>query len=387
MRYLFLLFIFFLTSVFRLAAQDTGQCGIRISLLTASPGEELYTTFGHSALRVTDSVSNTDIVYNYGTFNFDEPGFYTKFIRGKLLYYLSREYFESFKQSYQQENRSLTEQVLNFNCDEKQEVLRLLDQNLAPQNLHYKYDFLFDNCTTRLRDLVEKAGEGRVHFTPVLNSEKTFRNLIHQYLDNNDKKWSKLGIDILLGSRTDAIMQPREVMFLPDYLMYSFDKATIGDRPLVNDKTSLYAISLPETKSSNLTHPFFLFLCFFIVMGILSLSKNRRIVLFLRSFDAMLFFITGLLGLLLVFMWLGTDHVMCSNNYNLLWAWPLHAIAAFFMQNEKNWVKTYFLVYSICTLILVGFWFALPQQMNMALLPMAGVLIMRSLVFVFRKNI
>ncbi|MEO6136747.1 MAG: DUF4105 domain-containing protein [Ginsengibacter sp.] len=362
------------------------ECHLRISLLTVSPGDDLYSTFGHSALRVTDSANNTDIVYGFGTFNFDEPGFYIKFTRGKLMYYLSRDYFESFKESYQVENRTITEQVLNLTCAEKQNVINLLNENLLPQNLYYKYDFLFDNCTTRLRDLVEKASKGEVHYGEVLKSKKTFRNLIYEYLDYNDKQWSKLGIDILLGAKTDAIMKPREVMFLPDYLMKTFDQSKIDSHALVSETQSLYKIKYVPVEKENLTHPFFIFLSFFVLIAILSFSKNVVIQKIMYSFDGFLFFVIGLLGLLLVFMWFGTDHIMCKNNYNLLWAWPTHAVAAFYIHSKKSFAKKYFLVSAIFSLIVIGLWFALPQQMNVSLIPIIGILILRSFVYISKKK-
>lgn len=133
-----------------LNAQDSSR--LRISLLTCTPGEELYSTFGHSALRVTDSNAVTDLVYNYGTFNFDDEGFYLKFARGKLLYYVSVELFRDFAANYQYENRGITEQVLNLSGEEKIRMRHFLEENLQPQNRYYKYDFFFDNCTTRLRE-------------------------------------------------------------------------------------------------------------------------------------------------------------------------------------------------------------------------------------------
>ncbi len=145
--------IFFPLKIF--AQNDS--CHLRISILTCSPGEELYSTFGHSAIRITDSVSHHDIVYNYGTFNFDEPGFYTKFIRGKLSFYLSTDDFESFMNEYLEEKRDITEQVLNLTCAEKYNIVMLLQANMMAANRTYKYDFTFDNCTTRLRDLIEKC--------------------------------------------------------------------------------------------------------------------------------------------------------------------------------------------------------------------------------------
>lgn len=362
------------------------SCGLRISLLTATPGAELYSTFGHSALRVTDSFTNSDIVYNYGTFNFDEPGFYTKFIRGKLLYYLSTEYFESFKYSYQLEERGLTEQVLDLSCDEKIRIARLLRENLLPGNQFYKYDFLFDNCTTRLRDLVEKSADSRVHFGNVLANPQSFRDLIHKYLDKNYKPWSKLGIDILLGARTDAIMSAKEVMFLPDYLMFSFDSSVIDRHPLVATKENLYAVTGIETSNSTFTTPLFIFSCFFLLYLLLSFSKNASVRSILARLDALLFFVTGLLGILLVFMWFGTDHIMTKENYNLLWAIPLHTVFAFFLQSRKNWVRIYFYCTIFLYNILLLSWCFLPQQLNPALLPLIGVLLFRSYLYISKKK-
>ena len=379
-------FLYFLFLLPFTAGAQADSCRLRISLLTATPGEELYSTFGHSALRVTDSINHYDIVYNYGTFNFDEPGFYTKFIRGKLLYFLSRDTYESFIYDYFVEERGITEQVLELSCSEKKRIIDLLQDNMMPANRFYKYDFLFDNCTTRLRDLIENTSEGEVHFGKVLSSPKTFRNLIHNYLDLNDKQWSKLGIDILLGAKTDAVMTPREVMFLPDYLLMKFDSATINNHELVAEKKPVYEMVLPDNTKNNLNHPAFIFTCLFALTAFFSFFKNPAIQTILASLDGLLFFITGLLGFLLVFMWFGTDHIMTKNNYNLLWAWPTNAIAAVYINSGKRWVKVYYLVYAIFGILLIGSWFFLPQLMNPALLPIIGILIFRSFVYITKKH-
>ncbi len=385
------LFKYILLSFLLIPSFSNGQdslCHAQISLLTISPGEELYSTFGHSALRVYDSVSNSDIVYNYGTFNFDEPGFYTKFIRGKLMYYLSRDNFENFIAANQQENRTTTEQVLNLDCKEKNRLLSSLYTNMEEANRSYKYDFLFDNCTTRLRDLIEKAGaDSAVRFGNVLNKPRSFRNLIHEYLNNNDKQWSKLGIDILLGSKTDALMTPYQVMFLPDYLMNVLDRSAINQRPLVSSHTSLYRIKYVDNSPSNLTHPFFIFSCFFVLICLLSFSKNNFVKNFMANFDRFFFFMAGLLGILILFMWFGTDHIMCRNNYNLLWAWPMNAVAAFYLHSQKKWPRIYFLILAILLLLLLGFWFLLPQLLNISLIPIVLIMIVRAFHFYFKKDI
>jgi hypothetical protein len=380
---------FFIALLFLLPLKIFAQndsCHLRISLLTVSPGEELYSTFGHSALRVADSVSHNDIVYNYGTFNFDEPGFYMKFIRGKLTFYLSTDDYDSFINENQQEQRATTEQVLNLTCTEKYNMILLLQANMMGDNRKYKYDFTFDNCTTRLRDLIEKSADADVHFGNILKTKKNFRDLIYEYLDKNDKQWSKLGIDILLGRPTDAIMQPREVMFLPDYLMNTLDNTTIDSRKIVSEKHELYKANLKPVTINYFTHPLFIFSCLFILIVLLSFSKSTFIKRMLIGFDGFLFFIIGLLGILLLFMWFGTDHRMCKDNFNLLWAWPTNVIAAFYIHSKNKPGTKYFMIYAVFNLVLFACWFFLPQHLNPALMPVIAILIFRSILYISREN-
>lgn len=380
-RIIFLSFFIFNFSFLIFSQPDS--CHLRISLLTCTPGEDLYSTFGHSALRIKDSVANNDIVYNYGTFNFEEPGFYTKFIRGKLLYYLSTEDFNSFVNFYKQDNRGITEQVLNLNCREKKRITYLLQTNLLPQNRGYKYDFLFDNCTTRLRDILEKAADSTVHFAKVVKDKKTFRELIYEYLDSNDQQWSKLGIDALLGAKTDAVMDKRQVMFLPDYLLKCFDSSYNGNKPIVQSKQNLYDLNIQKKERNFLSDPIFIFSCLLVIIVALSFLKNISVQRFLLSFDGFLFCIVGLSGILMVFMWFATDHLMTKNNYNILWAWPTHAIIAFYMHSTRSWVKKYFqLVILINSLLIIG-WLYVPQHLNSAFIPIVLLLIFRSTVHAF----
>jgi hypothetical protein len=382
LKFLIALLFFLPLKVF--AQNDS--CGLRISVLTCTPGDELYSTFGHSAIRVVNNVSHTDVVYNYGTFNFDEPGFYTKFIRGKLSFYLSTDDFDSFMQEYREENRGVVEQVLNLTCSEKQNILMLMNLNLMPGNRFYKYDWTFDNCTTRLRDLVEKAADTSIHFGEILHTKKTFRDLIYVYLDKNDKQWSKLGIDVLLGSPTDAVIKGSQVMFLPDYLMETFDSATIDSRHLVLEKHDLVLQRQTPLNNEWYAHPLFLFTCFFLLIVLLSFSKNKFVKKLLVAFDSFLFFITGILGFLLLFMWFGTDHLMCKDNFNLLWAWPTNAMAAFYMHSAKRPGTRYFMIYATFNLVLFACWFFLPQHLNPALIPIVAILIFRSILYTSEKK-
>jgi hypothetical protein len=357
-------------------AQDS--CNLRISLLTCAPGEELYSTFGHTAVRVQDVAKGTDYVFNYGTFEFG-PDFYTKFIRGKLLYFLSVEDFNDFFFEYKLQSRSIQEQVLQLSCDENQKLYVALQSNAQEQNRYYRYDFLFDNCTTRAGDIVAKNTNSPVVFKDILpKNTPSFRNLIHEYLNAGHEYWSKLGIDILLGAKLDRKVSNREAMFLPDYLLKGFDSATVNNHPLVTPPQTILPMPSPLKDKSFLT-PAVVFSLLLVIILAISFIKSNWAIATISIFDFLFFFILGLAGILLLFMWLGTDHKVCQNNYNLFWALPTNVVMAFFVHSKRIWVKKYFRIILWLTVVLVLTWFFLPQQMNNALIPIVVLIIYRGL--------
>ena len=372
------LFYFFLLFTFHFSSAQTNSCNIRISLLTCTPGTELYSTFGHSALRVTDSSDSTDIIFNYGTFDFNDPDFYKKFTLGKLLYILSIEEFPDFVQQYQYEGRGITEQELNLNCEEKAKLLYALFENAKEENKYYKYDFVYDNCTTRLRDMVERLSRDSLITKKIRPGNKTtFRNLIHEYLDRNKQYWSKLGIDILLGQPIDKKITNAEAMFLPDYLLKAFDSTSAGGKKFVLDKKTILE-QTAQTAKSNFFTPLFIFSLLFVIIAMLSFINNPAAKTILRFFDVCFFILCGVIGLLILFMWLGTEHQACRNNFNLVWALPTHLPAAILLFKKSNWLKKYFRFAFWINILLLLVWFFLPQQMNITLLPVTGIIAVRS---------
>lgn len=373
-------FLFFFSSA---TSQDS--CALRISLLTCSPGEELYSTFGHTAIRVTDASIGVDEVYNYGTFDGFDPNFYVKFVRGKLLYALSVENFREFVFAYQEESRSIVEQELSLNCSQKQQLYAALRTNALPQNRFYRYDFLFDNCTTRAGDIIEKACGNPVQHKLLFPKESpSFRDLIYVYLNKEHQDWGKFGIDLLLGAKLDRQATNKEAMFLPDNLMKALDSATVNSLPLVKEKKPL--LTMPDVASeSYLITPAVLFSLLLVIIGALSATNKGWAGKVVRAFDFVLFFVLGLVGVLLLFMWFGTDHQLCANNYNLWWALPTHLVAAFFLHKKARWVTQYFRVVFFLTLLLLLLWAFLPQHLNTALLPLVFLIALRS-GMISRKN-
>lgn len=368
---------FFLLSSISISAQDSSH--IRISLLTCTPGDELYSIFGHSAIRVVDSSSVQDNVFNYGTFNFDDKNFYLKFARGKLLYFISTEPFADFQYMYRVTGREMTEQVLNLSAEEKIDLYHKLLNNLKEENKYYQYDFFFDNCTTRLRDLIVEGKHPKPEFPAVQPLNTSFRNAIHVYLDSGKQYWSKLGIDILLGARTDRKMTAAEQEFLPDNLMFAVESQ---GQTLVQSTKKLYKLDLDPIKEPWFT-PMSFSIGLLLIFVLLSRSKNRRVKSLMNGLDGLLFFLVGLLGWILLFMWFYTDHSMTKDNYNLIWTWPTHIFFSFFIGTRKKIVRSYWLITMTGLSIVMLAWFFLPQSMNPALIPIVLLTIYRSAIRFF----
>ena len=345
------------------AKAQIDSCTLRISLLTCSPGEELYSTFGHTAVRVTDRSTGMDLVYNYGTFEFS-PDFYAKFIQGKLRYYLSVEPFQDFLYAYQWESRSVVEQVLQLDCENRMALYNALRNNAQEENKYYLYDFLFDNCTTRPKALMQQTINDSIHWKNILPAETpTFRNLIHTYLDTGGQYWSKLGIDLLLGAKLDRKVTNHQAMFLPDYLLKGLDSATLNGQPFVTPPQPVLQMPSPLNKGS-LFRPGVVFGILLLIIIALYVIKKEWAKKTLRAIDFTLFLLAGIVGLVLIYMWTGTDHVVTQNNYNLLWALPTHLVAAFMLGKNKKGLRLYFKAALLLHLLLLLLWAFLPQQLN-----------------------
>lgn len=367
-----------LLCAFSLSAQQNLQLSdsSSISLLTVAPGEFLYSTFGHSALRVRDPQNRVDRVYNYGTFEFDQPNFLLKFCRGKLLYFLDIDPYRNFEYGNLYERRQMHEQVLNLDTAHRQRLFNLLQENARQENKYYKYDFFYDNCATRIRDIVNETYYYQISFdSSKLVRGTTMRQLLHQYL--TDKPWTQFGIDLLVGTPADHVAHTADFMFLPDYMHDLFGRARLDDSTmLVRSERSIPDRPLPpgpEYRPGFFDSPL-LVMCTVALLGLLSMANPRTE----HIFDTLFWLILGLAGLLMLVMWVGTDHSTTKNNCNLLWALPTHLF--FFWRRTRNeWVENYFMGIGILTALALIFWFFLPQQMPLAAMPIAGLVVVKAL--------
>lgn len=360
------------------AAPDSSR--LQVSLITCAPGAELYSVFGHTALRIVDSAANTDIIYNYGTFNFDDPDFYSKFVRGKLMYFLSQQSFPDFLYEYAYFKRGVTEQVLQLSQTEKKKIQSSLFENVREENRYYKYDFLYDNCATRLRDIIFRANKDNA-FEPTAFAENraTFRDYLHNYLSRAEMQWTTLGIDLLLGIGADKTMTIPESMFLPDYLSQGVSQSVQGTAKLVERDQ----VHLPNAQELPIKLPFwqtplffFSFLAFLVILP--SFFRSNGLVSFQAIMDRIIFVLSGLLGLVLLFMWFGTDHQSFANNINLVWAMPINLLVAFGLNRPRKWLKKYLRYYSLLLLLLMIPVLLQPGIINVGLCPLILVLSFRS---------
>lgn len=309
LKYTSLLLLFSILSMFQLTAQQTQLSpNAEISILTIGPGDNLNDAFGHNGFRIKDRSVGMDIVFGYGEYDFETPNFYLKFAQGKLNYKISLDYFSDFYHQYAKVyNRTIEEQVLNLSQTEKQNLYDFLLNNYQPENRKYLYDFFYDNCATKIRDVAENAIEGTIEFKPADNFKpKTFRNLIYDHTGRNT--WGSFGIDVALGAVIDKEASPREHMYLPTYIHDFFENATLnGNKKLVKKSKVLYQRVEPLTKSNFLWSPLMIF-------GILSLfilyityrdfKNNSRS----KWLDVCLFAITGTIGIVVLLLWFATDH-------------------------------------------------------------------------------
>ena len=382
-----------------LMAQQFNHSDVRISLLTAAPGEPIYAVFGHSAIRVKIVSIDYDAVYNYGTFSYNEPNFTYNFARGKMNYYLSKTSYERFINEYMSENREIREQVFELDSLQTMFMLQFLEKNYNKYP-YYHYNFFLDNCATRIRDLMLFVFDNENHDYlydndfflnnySILNKtikqkfkimsfaesqdSPTYRNLIHSYLKKHP--WGKFGIDIGLGLPTDQKTGIFEQMFLPDYIFDAYSNLKYNDRPIVKETTKIFIPARPAQQQPGFISPAIV-CCFILALAILFTFVRKGAF----AFDFTLFFVAGLTGLLVVFLWFFTEHVFTANNLNIIWALPTHVVMAFFLFSKKRSesVRKYFLATAIISMLLIVAWLMLPQPLNPALIPVVLAIALRS---------
>ncbi|HLP20353.1 MAG TPA: DUF4105 domain-containing protein [Chitinophagales bacterium] len=356
----------FLFPLFSLANGIVLSDSARVSLLTVAPGSELYSAFGHTGIRVTDYKNKFDVVFNYGTFDFAQPGFYTNFVKGKMRYMIAYERFDDFLNSYYYEKRSVTEQQLRLSAAEMQSVFAFLYNNAKPENREYYYDFFWDNCSTRPRDVFEKTLGNRLKYhtdSGGFEVNKTMHDMLRVYV--HDRPWVDFGFDLILGLPCEVIATPRHQTFLPEYLLKYADCATVDGQPFVTKKEVL--VQFPRATGDAGFTP--MQLCQLLALiGLMLAFAERLKHTHYYGYDFSVFFIAGLLGTIFLLLGIFTSHYSLPKNMNMLWLIPTHLVVSFVLLKKQKpvWLKYYFVATFVLMLAILVGWAWMPQPYSPA---------------------
>jgi len=349
-----------------------------VYLLTCDPGPESYTLYGHSALRLLDEESGTDVVYNWGVFDFTTPNFNYKFAKGRLNYMLAAYSYRSFLNEYGPTGRTVYSQRVYMPEEELLKLKNLLNENLKPENVFYKYDFFRDNCSTRIRDILEEVyGDKLVYPEPEDDVKATFRSRIDEY--QQGVLWMDVGIDLLLGIPADEECGFRESMFLPEYLMNNLSQAYVidGDKRvmLLGPTQLVFDHERPVFDTGIFKQPWFWLSIVFIALFVFTIFIRNRFIQ--NAFDLVFWTVLTLLALLMIFLNYITDHEAMGQNFNMIWLNPLIPISfyAIYSKYKLYWFWRAQIALAVIFMLVIVL---ISQSINPAFIPVILILIIRS---------
>ena len=373
----FLLSILFLTAL--LPMWSSPMDSVRISLLTCAPGSEIYALFGHSAIRYENPEKDQDWVFNYGMFSFKEPNFVMRFVKGETDYQLGVVPFRYFETEYALRGSSVYQQVLNLTDEEKVRLISLLEENYLPSNRVYRYNYFYDNCTTRARDKVEESIQGKVVY-PETEKEVSFRDIIHEFTAGSE--WGEFGIDLCLGSEADEPIDERKQMFAPFYMMEAARGAMIHRAdtvvPLVLEEFKVVDAILeaePAFPLSPMTCAMGLLVATAFVVG-WGIRKGRPCL----AWNVLMFFLQGLGGCIVAFLFFFSLHPTVGSNWLLM---LFHPLALFYLpimiyrgikgkKDPYHWLNVVLLTSFMILMLFIS------QEFNLTVLPLALSLLLVS---------
>jgi hypothetical protein len=375
-----LIFLFLFLSLSPKGNSNSLSPQAQISLLTCAPGTEIYSWFGHTAIRVMDPGTGIDYVFNYGVFSFGTKNFAWHFAKGETDYQLAVQRMNSFMQEYHEDLRTVTEIVLDIKAEEKQALYDALIENYKPENRVYRYNHFLDNCATRVRDQFEKAVGGKLKYDMSGDEELSFRNLIDKYVPGNS--WSGFGIKLGLGIPTDRKTAFSEKMFLPDYLEADMAKAVVtrekGDVPFTKPQTVLFEAS-PVKSGFSYSSPVSVVIIFFlIVLGLTYIEYRRKKRMIWLDF--LVLFLFGLAGLVIGFLTFFSILEGTRWNLNLIWALPTHILFAFIwlIKPMRKYLVYYLKSTAIVLVLFLLVMFFLPQTFHLLVIPLCLILLLRT---------
>ena len=362
----------------------------KFSLLTCSPGPDAYEKFGHTAIRILDESQGVDMIANWGIFDFDKPGFYYKFVKGETYYMLGVHETFYFLESYRRRNSYVIEQVLNLSPDERKRLYDAISVNYLPENREYLYNFVFDNCATRPRELINQIVKPKTIEAVNEIEYKSFRDWVGAY--TGKYSWLQFGIDLVFGRDADEYATPYQAMFLPEVLYKNYNGAKVVDQSstevlFISEERYLVEKSDDRQKSNVFSKPIFVTVLMLLIGLIITFWENKKKKQY-KIFDFLLLLITGIAGLIVFYLMFFSIHPLVKSNFNLMWCNPLNIIASvlLFSRKSNKVLKGYLLIYFV--MIVTAFIVAVlkVQVFNIAFLPVMGLMLVRILYwFKFQK--
>ena len=365
----------------------------QISLLTCSPDDgEVYSFFGHSAVRLQNKSMNLDVVFDYGVFSFDTPYFILKFIKGDTDYIVINRSFQNFQNEFASRGVEVKEQIFNLSDEDVDKISQYLIWNIQEENRVYRYNFLENNCSSKIYDIIHDQLGERVTFAPD-TIKQTYRDLINEHLVVSP--WYKMGINLIIGSAADTIVTDRQKVFLPEYLYRSFDAATLSmdsltQKLVLEDNLLLKADDRNQNfkehivaKKDIFDTPFYFGIIIVLLVVIMTIfCENKRILWIPRLFDFVLFSLSSICGLIIVYLMFFSSHPCVGANWNLIWLNPLPIllIGAIFVgiKSRRKCILLYhFINFVLILIFFVGVYF-MPQKFEIAFIPYIILLWLRS---------
>ena len=369
--YIVLTFILSVVNATVGAQSMTNPDRIQISLLTCSPGKEVWAQYGHTAIRYYDKESGEDLAINYGIFSLDQTYFIPRFVLGMTDYRMGVQPMDMFLAQYSYEGRGVVEQVLNLSAEDKEVIYKALQENMKPENVVYRYNYFFDNCTTRARDMLVNHLHGKVVYPPA-EENATFRSMIHKW--NNKYEWAQFGEDLLLGVNADRKTTKSEQQFLPENLRSDFDKAKYNGKPLVKETNVLLDAETEVVEPVFPLSPLSVALIFAVISPVMMLFSYRRQQVY-WAWDLALMLTSGLMGIIF-FVMIFSQHPCVSLNFILLFFNPVPLFFLYSTIKKKKviWWKIW------GVLIILGLFGSLFQEIPLPILIVASFLLLHCIV-------
>jgi hypothetical protein len=355
---------------------------LKISLLTCEPGTEVYAQYGHTALRCQNPSQGLDLVFNYGMFSFNAPNFVWRFVKGETDYQLGIAPYPYFQEEYASRGSSVYQQELNLTPAEAQRLYDLLMENYQPANRTYRYNFFYDNCTTRARDMVARAVDGIVTYTDGPDVGMTFRDIVHEATAHTP--WTQFGIDLLLGAEADAPIGQSQRQFAPLHFMQDARTARIQrgqeSAPLVKRETMAVQVDArAEAQTEPFVTPLMAALLYLIIyIGVFTYEVRHRRLLWWA--DLLLYLPQGLAGCVIALLFFFSTHPAVGSNWLILVFNPLPLLALPVMlkrtiKGRKDPLHRFLAVYLTIFMLFVPL---IPQKFGVTVVILASILCLNS---------